>query len=166
MNGIYLITGGNMGDRRAILKECAQRINHTIGPVRKASALYETAAWGKTDQSAFLNQVLYSETMLGPEELLSACLRIEKSMGRIREEKWAARVIDIDILFYGREIIHQHHLHIPHPHLAKRRFVLEPLCEIAPDFLHPELHVTIRELLRVCTDPLEVHRLDSEEESE
>lgn len=148
-----------MGNRRKVLEECAQQISTSIGPVRLASGLYETAAWGKTDQAAFLNQVLYCETELGPEELLSACLSIERKMGRIRDEKWAARVIDIDILFFGSEIIHRKHLHIPHPHLSERRFVLEPLCEIAADWVHPVLKRTMRDLLADCPDQLAVRRL-------
>jgi 2-amino-4-hydroxy-6-hydroxymethyldihydropteridine diphosphokinase len=159
MNGIYLITGGNMGNRQAVLEECARQIGVLIGPVRRASGLYETAAWGKTDQAAFLNQVLYCETNLGAQEVLEQCLGIERQMGRVREVKWSARIIDIDILFYGDEIIRSHHLQIPHPHIPQRRFVLEPLCEIAPDLVHPVLKRRMRDLLAECPDQLAVRRL-------
>ncbi len=156
MNGIYLITGGNMGNRVDLLGECATQIEQQIGKVTRKSGLYETAAWGNTDQPAFLNQVLFLKTTLNPKQVLHQSLSIEQEMGRIRNQKWEARIIDIDILFFNQDIIQENHLTIPHPHIAHRRFVLVPLCEIAPKFVHPVSKHTVESLLEQCEDPLEV----------
>ena len=96
------------------------------------SSVYETAPWGITDQPAFLNQVLRLSTTLSPGALLRIILQIEEQMGRVRVRKWGQRLIDIDILFYGNSVIAEEDLVIPHPGIAERRFVLEPLVEIAP----------------------------------
>jgi 2-amino-4-hydroxy-6-hydroxymethyldihydropteridine diphosphokinase len=158
MNGIYLIIGGNMGDRVSLLAECAAFIEKKIGKIIQQSALYETAAWGKTDQPSFLNQVLYILTNQSAHEVLKKCLAIEYEMGRIRFQKWESRIIDIDILFYNQDVINEKDLTVPHPHLAQRRFVLEPMHEIAPDFIHPVSKQTINQLLAQCDDSLEVKK--------
>lgn len=160
MNKVYLLIGGNMGNREEQLKQAIELIHNRIGNVAKVSSLYETAAWGKTDQPAFLNQALLVNTHLQPLDLLQHTLAIEMKMGRKRMEKNGPRTIDIDIMFYNHSIIDEPSLVVPHPAMAQRRFVLQPLAELAPDFLHPIFHKSITQLLDECTDPLPVKRLD------
>ena len=156
MNEIYLLTGGNMGNRLHNMELAAGMIERTGGSIVKKSSVYETAAWGFTEQPAFLNQVFCITSDLKAEELLHRLLNIEQGLGRKRLQKMGPRVIDIDILFYGSQIISTPDLIIPHPRITERRFVLTPLNEIAPDFVHPVLHKRITELLQICPDPLEV----------
>ena len=139
MNKAYLLTGGNEGDRYLNLQQARTNIELICGQLLQVSSLYETAPWGKTDQADFLNQVLLIETKWSPQALLKAILRIEEKGGRIRTVKNAPRTIDIDILFYDQLIIEEPGLTIPHPRIAERRFVLEPLNEISPGFDHPVL---------------------------
>ncbi|NML21066.1 2-amino-4-hydroxy-6-hydroxymethyldihydropteridine diphosphokinase [Pseudoflavitalea sp. G-6-1-2] len=159
MNKVYLLIGGNMGNREEQLKHAIELIHNGIGNVAKVSSLYETAAWGKTDQPAFLNQALLVNTHLQPLDLLQHTLAIEQEMGRKRMEKNGPRTIDIDIMFYNHAVIDEPSLTVPHPAMAQRRFVLEPLAELAPDFQHPVHHKSITQLLDECTDPLPVKRL-------
>lgn len=159
MNEVYLLTGGNMGDREAFLEKAAKAIEEKCGTVLTRSSIYETAAWGKQDQEPFLNQVLMIRTRLEPLQLLKTLLRIEEKLGRKREIKYGPRLIDIDILFFGNKIVREHHLVIPHPEMQNRRFVLEPLAEIAPEKIHPVFHRTISRLLADCTDPLAVNKI-------
>jgi 2-amino-4-hydroxy-6-hydroxymethyldihydropteridine diphosphokinase len=158
MNDAYLLTGGNIGDRLVSLQQACMKIEKQAGIVLKKSAVYETAAWGITDQNLFLNQVLLVSTSLPPEELLHTLLNIEQELGRKRIMKMGPRIIDIDILFYNNEIISTPVLTVPHPQIANRRFVLTPLNEIAPGFVHPVLQKTIAELLEICPDELEVKK--------
>ena len=158
MNKAYLLTGGNMGNREKNLARAKSLIAEQAGRVTRASALYETAAWGKTDQPSFYNQALEIETSLSPKELLKVLLEIEKKLGRQREEKYGPRTIDIDILLYGDQIINDPHLRIPHHELQNRRFALTPLAEIGPGLMHPVFSKSITELLAICTDTLEVIR--------
>ncbi|MEI9809021.1 MAG: 2-amino-4-hydroxy-6-hydroxymethyldihydropteridine diphosphokinase [Bacteroidota bacterium] len=132
MNKVYLLTGGNMGDRQQSLAKARELIGLECGIVTRASSLYETAAWGKTDQPAFLNQALEILTTLNARQLIRHVLKTEKRMGRIREEKYGERIIDIDIIFFNNEIHTTDFLQIPHPEMQNRRFVLVPLAEIAP----------------------------------
>lgn len=157
--GIFLLLGTNIGDRNKNLDTALHAIGEHAGNVKKRSAVYQTEAWGKKDQPAFFNQVVEIETLLDPPGLLNELLSIEKKMGRQRKEKWGERVIDIDILFFGVEIIEHDDLIIPHPQLANRRFTLVPLNELIPDFIHPRLQKKISELLEECTDPLEVMKV-------
>jgi len=159
MNISYLLIGGNQGDRVIQLETARNRISAVAGTIRAASSLYETAPWGKTDQGWFLNQALEIGTEAGAIELLKLLLNIEENMGRKRSEKYGERIIDIDILFFNDAIVRLPDLVIPHPEIANRRFVLEPLFEIAPEYCHPVLHLSVRELLLACTDPLEVKKL-------
>ena len=127
--------------------------------VEQTSSIYETAAWGKTDQQNFLNQVIEISTNLSSTALLERILAIEKQIGRIRKEMWGERIIDIDILYYANEVIKSQRLVIPHPYLHERRFTLEPLHEIAPNFVHPVFNKTTSSLLNECKDRLEVKKI-------
>jgi len=159
MNKAYLLTGGNEGDRYLNMQQARTNIEHICGQLLQVSSLYETAPWGKTDQADFLNQVLLIQTKWTPRELLHVILQIEEKGGRIRAEKNAPRTIDIDILFYDDLVIDEPGLSIPHPRIAARRFVLEPLNEISPGYEHPVLHKTIHQLLQECTDELAVKKI-------
>ena len=158
MNKAYLLTGGNVGNREKNLARAKTLIGQQAGTVTRTSSLYETAAWGKTDQSPFLNQGLEVETTLSPQELLQQLLDIEKKMGRVRNEKYGPRIIDIDILLFNNIILNDPLLTLPHPELQNRRFALVPLAEIGPGLIHPVFKKSITELLALCRDELEVNR--------
>lgn len=147
-----------MGDRTAYLSAAAAAIGRELGTLRRASSLYQTAAWGMEGQPDFLNQVLVLDTPLPPQALLDGLLRIEQSLGRFRGEKYGPRTIDLDILLYNTWIIALPGLQVPHPRIPGRRFVLEPMAELAPGLKHPVLHRTMEQLLDACTDPLPVHK--------
>ena len=156
MNKAYLLIGGNLGNREENLSKAVDLINEQCGNITKTSSLYETAAWGVTEQPLFLNQALEISTSLNAKQLMRKALAIEKTMGRVRKEKFGPRIIDIDILFYENEVHDLSFLKIPHPELQNRRFVLVPLAEINSEFQHPVLKKTIAELLEECPDNLEV----------
>jgi 2-amino-4-hydroxy-6-hydroxymethyldihydropteridine diphosphokinase len=158
MNRAYLLTGSNLGDREQYLATARSFINEQCGTIVTASSLYETAAWGKTDQPSFLNQALEVETFLNAKQLIRRILKVEKMMGRIRDEKYGPRLIDIDILLFNNEKHNYQFLKIPHPEMQNRRFALLPLAEIAPDIIHPVLNKTIHELLKECADELPVKK--------
>ncbi|UIR56637.1 2-amino-4-hydroxy-6-hydroxymethyldihydropteridine diphosphokinase [Sphingobacterium sp. SRCM116780] len=157
MKSSYILLGANLGHRILQLNQAQELIENLIGKVTNASTIVETAAWGREDQPSFLNQVIEIETSLSPIEVFEVCQTIENKLGRIRHEKWGARVIDIDILYYGTEIIHLPTLQIPHPYLQDRKFTLIPLAEIAPGYIHPILKKSNEELLALCQDTLDVH---------
>lgn len=161
MNTVILITGGNMGDRKKNLETAAELIKKQIGKIIKSSGIYQTDAWGNTDQPAFYNQVHHVESKLPAEKIIQIILKIEEKMGRIRTIKNAARIIDIDILFFNNEIIDQPDLIIPHPEIINRRFVLIPLTELVPAMIHPVYKKTMKQLLSTCKDPLKVVSLSS-----
>jgi 2-amino-4-hydroxy-6-hydroxymethyldihydropteridine diphosphokinase len=156
MNITYLLIGGNLGVREKILARSRSFIKEDIGNIRKASSIYETAAWGITEQPDFLNQVIEVETKLSAQEVLNNILAIEIKMGRVRTRKNASRIIDIDILFFNNDIIHEPGLTVPHPEIQNRKFALVPMAEIAPGMLHPLFNRTIKELLSTSGDTLEV----------
>ncbi len=158
MNRAYLLIGGNLGNRENNFTITRGYIEQYCGPVTRSSSLYETAAWGKTDQPSFLNQALEIETELQAEHLMTQVLEIEKFMGRERKEKYGPRVIDIDILLFNNEQYDLPFLKIPHPEMQNRRFALTPLAEIAGDIQHPVLKKSIDQLLKECPDKLEVKK--------
>jgi 2-amino-4-hydroxy-6-hydroxymethyldihydropteridine diphosphokinase len=160
MNEVYLLTGGNMGNRTDYLSNAKKEISIHCGPVLHSSSVYETEAWGIEDQESFLNQVLCIQTHLSPEELISGIFRIEEGFGRKREERYGPRIIDIDILLYNDLVVDHPGLTIPHPRMQSRRFVLTPLAEIAPDKIHPVLKKSILTLLNECEDPLKVNKFN------
>ncbi len=156
MNTLYVLVGGNMGNRHENLEKALSWLTKEIGNVIKSSLVYETEAWGNSDQPDFYNQVHILETQLSTTEAMKNILAIEEKMGRVRTVKNAARLIDIDILFFNEEIINEPGLIVPHPEIANRRFVLVPLAELSPRFVHPLLHKSMHELLSTCKDMLAV----------
>ena len=156
---IFLSLGSNLGDRQAVLALAREQIAKRVGVVSSESSVYETEPWGVADQPAFLNQVIRAETTLAPEEVLRIILDIEHELGRVRYERWGARVIDIDLLYYNALVLDSARLTLPHPRLQDRLFNLIPLAEIAPDFVHPSLKKTSLELLESCTDDGVVSRI-------
>ena len=144
-NLVYLSLGSNVGNRQAQLQDARARLA-TVGRVVAESSLYETEPVELTQQPWFLNCALALETSKTPQQLMAAILRVEEEMGRRRMQKKGPRSIDIDILLFGDTIINSPELTIPHPAMQQRRFVLEPLAEIAPEVLDPVLKKTIREL--------------------
>lgn len=157
MKSIYILLGANLGDRIAQLKGASEAIESSIGKITKASTIVETEAWGVEDQPSFLNQIIEVKTFLNPIEALETCQTIENKLGRVRSEKWGARVIDIDILYYEHDVVNLPNLQIPHPYIQERKFTLIPLVEIAPDYIHPILKKSNTELLSLCEDSLEVN---------
>ena len=159
MNVAYLLIGGNLGNRSANLQNALHQIEKNCGKILDLSAIYETAAWGLTNQPSFYNQALILETNLTPNALMEELLSIETNMGRIRSLKLGPRIIDLDILLIDQLILNTELLTLPHPSMAQRRFVLLPLAEIAPNLVHPILQKTIQELLMDCKDELDVQKL-------
>lgn len=159
MHAAYLLLGSNQGDRPSLLEQAVAALG-AIGKVQARSGLYETAAWGLTDQPAFLNQAICLNTHLKPLELLEAILDIEKELGRERIVRYGPRTIDIDILLFDQVMMQEEKLSIPHPELPNRRFALMPLAEIADQIMHPELNRTVGDLLFTCPDELAVSRIN------
>jgi 2-amino-4-hydroxy-6-hydroxymethyldihydropteridine diphosphokinase len=150
--------GGNIGDRLANLENARNSIEQRCGPIQKQSSIYETEAWGFKDQAAFYNQALCIESELNPQDLMTTLLAIEVDMGRERLMPLGPRTIDLDIIYYNQTIIETPGLTIPHPRLADRNFVLAPLVEIAPDFMHPLLKKTNSALYNDTTDASVVYK--------
>jgi len=162
MNNVCLLIGGNMGERMANLAAARNRINIDCGRITASSSIYETEAWGYKEQPAFLNQALAIETSLEAEKLMEEILKIEMALGRKREIPLGPRIIDIDIIYFNDEIINSSNLTIPHPSMADRKFVLTPLVEIAPAFIHPILLKTNQVLLKECGDSSVVYKKSTE----
>lgn len=159
MNELYLGIGSNEGNRAANLALALRLLRKRVGLVVKESVLYETAAWGKTDEPDYYNQVVVVKTLLSAEDAFRECQIIEQKMGRIRQEKWEARIIDVDLLYYNNSVIESEALTIPHALLTQRKFVLHPLAEIAPQKQHPVLGKNQLELLEACQDTAKVKAL-------
>jgi len=156
----FLALGSNVGDREANLRTAVTLLQGDEIWVRRGSSLYETAPQELLDQPSFLNAVLEVETSLFPMQLLARVREIERKMGRRRVTPKGPRNIDIDILFYGRTVIATAELEVPHPRIAQRRFVLEPLAQIAPAFRHPLTGKTANEMLATL-EPQGVRRLEA-----
>ena len=158
MNTAYLLICGNLGNRFDHLQKARELVAQFCGNIVLSSAIYETAAWGFTDQPSFYNQALAVETSLTPADLMKELLQIEEKMGRKRTIKMGPRIIDLDILLIDQFIIFSDLLKLPHPALPDRRFALLPLSEIAPGIKHPLSGKTIEQLLAECTDMLDVQK--------
>jgi len=157
---VYLLLGSNLGDRRDVLNRAIERIGMEIGEVVARSAFYETAAWGNEDQPSFLNIAVQIETGYNAHYVLERALQIEEELGRVRKDKWGARVIDIDIILFGNEVIDDGtRLQVPHPRMQDRRFVLVPLAEIAGGVYHPVLQQNIMSILSSLKDDLAVSKI-------
>lgn len=154
---IDLILGGNQGDRMAYLKKGLLLIEEEIGTIVLKSPVYETASWGREELGPHLNIAVAVNTSKTAEQVLQLIHKIEAACGRQRNDHWGNRTLDIDILFYDDAIITTEDLIIPHPRISERRFVLQPLADIAPDKVHPVLQQTVQELLANCTDSLSVN---------
>ena len=160
MSEVFILLGGNQGDKHKIFSETIKLIGERIGTVKVLSSIYETEPWGFISD-LFWNQALIIDSSLLPEDILKCALDIENKMGRRRiSENYEARPIDIDLMFYDDLQIETPRLSIPHPLLAHRRFILVPLAEIAPEKIHPVTKMTIREMLQNCPDKLKVTQLD------
>jgi len=157
---LYVLLGGNLGDKQKVFTETRARLSKVVGNITAQSAVYETEPWGFESSDLFWNQVLEISTSLSPEEVLWQTQQTELELGRIRKHnQYDSRIIDIDILFYGDQVINQRNLVIPHPRIYERKFALIPLCEIAPDLVHPGFQKSIKELLDECTDQLNVRKI-------
>ncbi len=161
MNKLYLLLGGNQGNTEQILQSAHALIKLKIGAVIAVSPVYETAAWGKTDQPNFLNQAIEVHTNQGPFEILKQTQQIENQLGRQRNEHWGQRTLDIDMLFFNNEVINTGNLCIPHPEIQNRRFVLVPLNAISPELIHPVSGLSVARLLELCPDNLTVNLFKS-----
>lgn len=159
MNEVYLQLGSNIGNSKKQLSIAYDYLSERLGPLTRKSSLYQTAAWGNTDQPDFINQIVVLQTHSDAEDCIEKILDIELKMGRIRTQKNAPRIIDIDILFFNKEIINLKNLIVPHPALQNRLFVLIPLDELSPNFVHPLLNQTVHQLLMKCPDTLNVKKI-------
>jgi 2-amino-4-hydroxy-6-hydroxymethyldihydropteridine diphosphokinase len=149
LHRVYIGVGSNLGDRTGNLDGAVERLGRVEGVrVAQRSSNYLTRPVGPEEQPDYFNCAVEIETSLAPEELLAALKGIEKEMGREPGPRWGARVIDLDILLYDREIVEREDLKIPHPEMHRRVFVLEPLSEIAPDAVHPVLGATVKKLMQ------------------
>ncbi len=157
---VYLLLGSNMGDRLSFLRAAYQQLQFEIAPITQSSSIYETEAWGKTDQQSFYNMVVALDTDLSAEALLDKTQHIESVIGRAKREKWGPRQIDIDILLFYKEIINKKNLTIPHAKLHLRNFALIPLVEIAPQLQHPALNKMFMDIFLDNGDESEVTKLN------
>jgi 2-amino-4-hydroxy-6-hydroxymethyldihydropteridine diphosphokinase len=147
-----ILLGTNLGNRPYQLKQALKLIQNEIGPIDRASSIYETAAWGLLEQPEFLNMVIGVSTSKSPLEVLRCLLKSEEKMGRQRNQKWGPRIIDLDLLYHGKAILNLRELILPHPGIPERRFTLVPLNEIYPNIIHPVSGLNQQQLLDNCND--------------
>jgi len=160
MNEVFILLGGNLKDKSKIFEETRKLIGEGIGMVTKQSSVYVTEPWG-FESELFWNQALIVMTTLNPYEILHQSQTIEKKMGRVKHtDQYEARVMDIDLIFYNDLILNTSDLTLPHPKIGDRKFVLIPLNEIAPEKCHPVTGLKVQEMLRLCSDQLNVDRID------
>lgn len=152
---VILSLGGNKGDREKLLFRAIESLNDHF-QLLKVSKIYQTSAWGGIAKGDFLNQIAVISTEFGPDQVLEILQGIEADLGRKREEPWGDRTMDIDILYFGDQVIHTDLLQVPHPFIAERKFVLVPLAEILPEKLHPITKKSTSEILEECNDPSDV----------
>ena len=164
-NHVFLLLGSDIEPRLQNLRQAINKLKLNNCDVKLTSSVYESEAWGFTSDQKFLNQVVIVDTDLEPIELLNCILKIEKDLGRTRGKKsvYTSRNIDIDILYFNDQLINKSELVIPHPRLYKRRFALEPLVEVAPDYEHPVLKKTNEELLEGIKDSSVVNKFIEKE---
>ena len=152
---VFVLLGSNLGDRELLVNQACKMIGERCGTIVAKSRLYESEPWGFKSEHWFLNQVVKLETSLSPDALMQKLLEIEKELGRDRSvphEGYVSRPMDLDILYFGNEIIDTQMVIAPHPRLHQRRFTLLPLCDIAPEFVHPVMKKTNLQLLDECQD--------------
>ncbi|CYX42845.1 2-amino-4-hydroxy-6-hydroxymethyldihydropteridine diphosphokinase [Streptococcus suis] len=156
----YLSIGGNMGDRLAYLKAALEAVDRHPGcRLGLVSPIYETPAWGKTDQADFLNLACQVYTDLSAQDFLSVCQNIEQELDRVRIEKWGQRTIDLDIIFWDEQVIDEENLIVPHPYAHERAFVLLPLADIATDYRHPGLGQRVEVLVSNLGDTSDIKKI-------
>lgn len=161
MATVFIGLGSNIRDRKKNIEEAVTLLENTPDiKIEKRSSLYITEPIGYVGQDFFLNAVIEISTMLSSRDLLHRCLEIEEQMGRVRIMEWGPRLIDLDLLLYGEDIIEDDELIVPHPLMHNRKFVLIPLVEIAPDVIHPKLHQTASELLHSLKDGHKVEKYE------
>ena len=152
---VFVLLGSNLGDREQLVNQACIMMGERCGEIIARSRLYESEPWGFQSEHWFLNQVVGLATSLSPDALMTSLLGIEKELGRDRTQPhdgYVSRPMDLDILYYGNDIIDTQMVTAPHPRLHQRRFTLLPLCDIAPDFVHPLLKITNHQLLDKCQD--------------
>ncbi len=156
---VFLGLGSNLGNRKNIIEQAIENIK-AFSEIIKVSPLYESSAWGFNSNNEFINMAIQISTELTAEQLIENILHIEKQLGREQKTttSYQDRTIDIDILFYGDQILNSENLTIPHPKISERLFVLKPLNDISPNYIHPILNKTISELLAICDDESEIKK--------